>query len=86
MGLKKKSSKKLKKSSGLNKSGVKKRIPFKSKYKGNPFIFICAERQTDRQTDKQTDKHPQPCSENKPFGILRKDCLAAIITALRKFC
>ena len=24
--------------------------------------------QTDRQTDKQTDKHPQPCSENKPFG------------------
>ena len=34
--------------------------------------FICAERQTDRQTDgqtdRQTDKHPQPYSENKPFG------------------
>ena len=27
----------------LNESGVKKRIPFKSKYKGKPFIFICAE-------------------------------------------
>ena len=68
------------------KVGVKKSwgggngIPFKSKYKGNPFIFICAERQTDRQTNtqtdrqryRQTDKHPQPCSENKPFGILRR--------------
>ena len=40
----------------INESGVKKRIPFKSKYKGNPFIFICAERQTDRQTDKHTDR------------------------------
>ena len=39
--------------------------------------FICEERQTDKQTDRQTDKHPQPCDENKPFGILRKDCLAA---------
>ena len=26
------------------------------------------DRRTDRQTDRQTDKHPQPCSENMPFG------------------
>ena len=37
--------------------------------------FICAERQTDRQTD----KHPQPCSENKPFGKPSVGCLAANI-------
>ena len=26
----------------------------------------------DRQTDRQTNKHPQPCSENKPFGNLKR--------------
>ena len=34
--------------------------------------FVRKDRQTDRRTDGQkdrrTDKHPQPCSENKPFG------------------
>ena len=36
------------------------------------------DRQADRQTDKQTDRHPQPCSENKPFGNPWEGCLAAI--------
>ena len=69
----------------------KKEFPLSQNIKEIPlFSFVRKDKQTDRQTnrqtDKQTDKHPQPCSENKPFGILRKDCLAAIITALRKFC
>ena len=60
MGVKKNGSKKkvgVKKiiKKNLNESGVKNKNPFKSKYKGNPFIFICAERQTDRQTDRQTN-------------------------------
>ena len=61
MGVKKNGSKKkvgVKKiiKKNLNESGVKNKNPFKSKYKGNPFIFICAERQTDRQTNTQTDR------------------------------
>ena len=69
MGVKKKNHKK-----NLNESGVKKEFPLSQNIKEIPlFSFVRKDRQTDtdRQTNKQTDKHPQPCSENKTFGILR---------------
>ena len=45
------------------------------KNKGNPFIFICVDKQTDRQTDGLKLAHG--CIENKPMGTQPKGCRLA---------